>query len=120
MSPNFKPTASRPTPNPPSDFERQVDEATGGVTIVRFLDETATACVVPAEIDGRPVRHVGDWAFDGCDSLTSVVIPSGVLTVGVRAFYNGKALTSVALPSPAPTLGSFAFERKIVFRDARS
>ena len=31
---------------------------------------------------------LGDYAFDGCRSLTSVEIPSDVTSIGYRAFYN--------------------------------
>ena len=38
------------------------------------------------------VTSIGNWAFNGCSSLTSVVIPEGVTSIGARAFYGCKGL----------------------------
>ena len=52
---------------------------------------------------------LGDYAFDGCDSLKSVIIPAGVTSIGNNAF-NGCGLTSISLPSSVVTIGDYAFE----------
>ncbi len=101
--------APQPTPNPPSDFQWKIDEATGGVIITTFLNQTATEVVIPNEIDGRPVTKIGASAFSHCDSLASVVFPNGLKTIGHHAFYNCYSLTSVALPSELKTIGDWAF-----------
>ena len=41
------------------------------------------------------VTSIGDYAFEGCDSLTSVMIPDSVTSIGSSAFYNCSSLTSV-------------------------
>ncbi len=56
-------------PSPLSAFERTVDANTGDVAIARFLDATATVCVVPSQIDGRPVTAIADGAFRNTTSL---------------------------------------------------
>lgn len=53
-----------PTPNPPSDFEWKVGARDDEVTITKFLNETATVCVVPEKIDGRAVTEIGESAFE--------------------------------------------------------
>ncbi|MQN69116.1 leucine-rich repeat protein, partial [Segatella copri] len=34
------------------------------------------------------VTSIGDWAFSSCDSLSEIVIPSSVTSIGDDAFYN--------------------------------
>ncbi len=95
---NQTPDAPRLTPNPPSDFAWKDDDATGGVAITRFLDETATTCVIPAEIEGRPITAIANRAFEDRDKLQSVVVLSGdVWLVGYRAFSGCSSLTQVVL-----------------------
>ena len=41
------------------------------------------------------MTSIGDYAFDGCTKLTSIVIPDGVTSIGPYTFYNCTKLTSV-------------------------
>ena len=47
-------------------------------------------------------------SFQGCSSLTSVTIPSSVTSIGAHAF-RSTALTSVTIPSSVMSIGDFAF-----------
>ena len=51
---------------------------------------------------------VGDSAFASCTSLTNVVLPATVTTVGQDAFRYDNALLSFAAPGPV-TIGSYCF-----------
>ncbi|MDD6405738.1 MAG: leucine-rich repeat protein, partial [Clostridiales bacterium] len=42
--------------------------------------------VIPSEIEGMPVTGISDYAFNGCDGLTSITIPEGVTSIGDEAF----------------------------------
>ena len=52
---------------------------------------------------------IGEHAFYGCSSLTSVNIPSSVKWIGSYAFYGCSSLTSVNIPSSVKWIGSYAF-----------
>jgi hypothetical protein len=55
------------------------------------------------------VTIIGDFAFYGCDSLTSINILGNVTDIGFRAFEDCKNLASVTLPDNITTIGGYAF-----------
>ncbi len=55
------------------------------------------------------VTEIGANAFNGCDSLTAIVIPEGVTSIGLMAFAYCSALDSIVLPTTLTSLGSQAF-----------
>ena len=62
-----------------------------------------TSVVIP-----EGVTSIGDDAFFGCRSLTDVTIPSSVTSIGDNAFYYC-SLTSVTIPSSVTSIGDDAF-----------
>ena len=52
---------------------------------------------------------VGDYAFSGRESLTSITIPPSVTAIGKEAFSSCKSLTSITIPPSATAIGSDAF-----------
>jgi hypothetical protein len=52
---------------------------------------------------------IANYAFYGCESLTSVTIPVGVTSIGSAAFTYCKALTSVVIPDSVESIGHSAF-----------
>ena len=55
------------------------------------------------------VTSIGDYAFDGCSSLTSITIPDGVTSIGSSAFYECSSLTSVTIGNCVTSIGDDAF-----------
>jgi len=56
------------------------------------------------------VTSIGNYAFDWCDSLTSVTIGNSVASIGNRAFYNCDSLISITIPDSVTSIGNYAFE----------
>ena len=55
------------------------------------------------------VTSIGDSAFYRCDSLSEIVIPSSVTSIGNRAFYCCSSLSEIAIPSSVTSIGDSAF-----------
>ncbi len=80
----------------------------GGVTITGYLGGGG-ALEIPGRINGLPVTRIGDEAFQLCDQLTSVSIPSGVGAIGNSAFLYCLGLTNVTIPDSVTSVGASAF-----------
>jgi hypothetical protein len=55
------------------------------------------------------VVSIGEWAFSGCDGLTSLRIPAGVASIGAGAFSYCEGLTRVRIPASVASVGVGAF-----------
>lgn len=55
------------------------------------------------------LMSISRYAFYNCDSLKSIVIPEGVTTIGRDAFYDCDVLTSVTIPSTLTSIANRAF-----------
>ncbi len=65
---------------------------------------------VRSVIIGSGVTSIGEDAFYDCTALTSVTIPNSVTSIGFSAFYGCTALTGVTLPTSLTNIGQWAFE----------
>ena len=54
---------------------------------------------------------IGDYAFSGCSSLTSITLPEGVTSIGNSAFYNCNRLSKIVIPQSVETFGDQIFNR---------
>ena len=69
-----------------------------------FCCRSLTDIVIPDS-----VTSIGDGAFEGCRSLTEVVIPNSVTSIGDRAFSGCRFLTEVVIPNSVTSIGDRTF-----------
>ena len=82
----------------------------GSGYILAKCDTSATGeLVIPATYMGLPVSYIDDFAFSYCESLTSVIIPSGVTGIGNNAFEYCSSLTNISIPNTVLIIGDEAF-----------
>ncbi len=54
----------------------------GTITIIKYVGNDHMI-IVPSEIDGHTVTVIGDAAFESCESLESIIVPSSILSIGM-------------------------------------
>ena len=64
---------------------------------------------LPSEIDGKKVVGITSNAFNKCTTLTSVIIPEGIESIGKGAFMNCTNLKNVKIPNTVTIIGEEAF-----------
>ena len=57
----------------------------------------------------KSVKVIGDKAFWGCTSLTSITIPEGVISIGNESFIECTGLTGITIPGSVKTVGKESF-----------
>ncbi len=80
-------------------------------------DSSAVTIEVPSIIDGKPVTGIGNYAFAGCNSLTSIAIPNSVTYISERAFPYCNSLISITLPDTLTYIGPGAFDDTAYYKD---
>jgi hypothetical protein len=95
-----------PGGGPVSDGNFELD---GKGTITKYTG-TDTDIIIPAKIEGRTVRGIGEGAFKE-SKTTSVTIPDGVTFIGKDAFYGCEELASISIPKSVTSIGYGAFFR---------
>lgn len=78
------------------------------VTITRYVG-TDSKLVVPDTIEGCPVTTIGFWAFDWCESLTTIILPDSIATIEEGAFNYCYNLKELVMSSNISNIGLGAF-----------
>ena len=72
--------------------------------VILFLERKIRTAVIP-----EGITTIGNSAFNGCASLTSVTISDSVTIIGNAAFYGCTSLTSVTIPGSVTSIEQNAF-----------
>ncbi len=84
------------------------EDVEGGCIIAGIGTCTDKEIIVLGSHDGKTILGIGEYAFKGC-SITSIIIPDGVLSIGKGAFDGCSNLTEVILPEEITSIGEEAF-----------
>ena len=92
------------------DLKNAVEDEFG----VKYSRDWKRLLRAPRSLSGKysireGVKVIGDSAFQGCESLTSINIPNSVTTIGKQAFADCESLTSINIPNSVTTIGNGAF-----------
>ena len=77
-------------------------------TLVRYFGADSKVDI-PAELGGKPVTEIGEFAFADYSGLTKVTIPKSVSSIGQAAFAGCNSLTEVTIPKSVTSIGEWAF-----------
>ncbi|MCX4287647.1 MAG: leucine-rich repeat domain-containing protein, partial [Clostridia bacterium] len=76
---------------------------------VKSCASNLTAVLIRSKYKGKPVTSIGDYAFERCSNLKSVIIPDSVTSIGDYAFRYCSSLTSVTIGNGVTNIGRDAF-----------
>ena len=82
------------------------DAGTGTITMYNGFDAIVE---IPAEIDGVPVKTIGEQAFAKHRYLCYLTLPEGLETIGASAFESCNTLLHIDFPSTLRTIENRAF-----------
>ena len=73
-----------------------------------------TTAIIPKEVTYNGITYsvtsIGSYAFDGCSSLTSVILPKKVRSIGLYAFNGCSNLTDITIGNRVTDIYSKAFD----------
>lgn len=92
---------------------REIDAVNHYVSVCAANPKPKGDIVIPSTVydsgETYTVTNIGEWAFYGCNNLTTVVIPGSVKKIHKNAFCQCSKLTSVTMEDGITTIGDAAF-----------
>ncbi len=82
------------------------DDETGTILYLRAYP---TSITIPEQINGVEVKIIGSNAFNGANSIQTVILPNTITEIGNNAFYGCNQLTNINLPGGLESIGQGAF-----------
>ena len=94
--------------------EEELKEAFVDEWGVKYSKDGRKLLKAPGELSGaysvkEGTRIICDLAFWGCRSLSEIVIPSSVTSIGDKAFSCCRSLSEIVIPSSVTSIGDYAF-----------
>ena len=80
-----------------------------GNTVTKYTG-TATEIAIPATYRKKNITAISANAFAGCNNLTSITIPNGIIKIGELAFSNCSQLKSMDIPESVTAMGEAIFK----------
>ena len=84
---------------------------------VAAIETTIGKLEIPSTVDyeGQTyhVTSLSANSFNGCDGLTNVLLPEGIINIGNYSFNECSSLLTIDLPSSLSTIGAYAFDKCI-------
>ena len=89
------------------DVKYEIDE--NNQVIITGVNKKEGEITILNEYDCKPTVAISHRAFYKCTSLTSIIIPDGVTSIGSEAFAYCQSLTNITIPNSVTSIGSQAF-----------
>lgn len=64
---------------------------------------------VPSQVDGQTVTHLAPACFSGCDSITEIILPRSLESIGACSFSGCSSLRGIFIPRSVKSIGDEAF-----------
>ena len=65
---------------------------------------------IPQTYNGKPVVVIQNSGFKDCSSLTSILIPNSIKSIGINAFENCSNITEITIPEGVTLIGNNTFK----------
>ncbi len=99
-----------------TEFTVEVTERLG-----KYSGEIVVPSTVTYDEKTYSVTSIGEYAFYGCDGLTSITIPNSVTSIGFYAFGQCSSLRSITIPNSVTSIGpTFISNTDIIFEGCTS
>ena len=86
--------------------------AATSIEIPASTEEIGSTCFLNSKLKtvilNEGLKKIGDGAFNNCNALSSITLPSTLEEIGMEAFLNDKALTAINIPSGVTRIGESA------------
>ncbi len=79
------------------------------IIVTGIYDTDILNIVIPNSIQNIPIIEIQQLSFHDCSSLTSIIIPNSVTSIGQHAFSGCSNLTSIIIPDSVTSIGQHAF-----------